>query len=87
MAENFRAGNGAHVCFFFAEPVSAADARKLGSGLLTRTMTCRHELSFASYDRLFPSQDFILKGGFGNLIALPFQGRAQRSGNTLFIDE
>lgn len=59
----FRAGNGAHVWFFFAEPVSAADARKLGSGLLTRTMTCRHELSFASYDRLFPSQNFIPKGG------------------------
>lgn len=73
--------------FFFTEPVSAADARKLGSSLLTKTMACRHELSFASYDRLFPSQDVIPKGGFGNLIALPFQGQAQRRGNTLFIDE
>ena len=85
--ERSRSGNGAHVWFFFAEPVSAADARKLGSSLLTKTMACRHELSFASYDRLFPSQNFVPKGGFGNLIALPFQGQAQRNGNTLFIDE
>ena len=48
--ERSRSGNGAHVWFFFSEPVSAADARRLGSGLLTRTMACRHELSFTSYD-------------------------------------
>lgn len=85
--ERSRSGNGAHVWFFFSEPISAADARRLGSGLLTKTMAYRHELSFASYDRLFPSQDVIPKGGFGNLIALPFQGRAQKNGNTLFVDE
>ncbi len=34
----------------------------------------RHEMSFSSYDRLFPSQDTVPKGGFGNLVALPFQG-------------
>ena len=68
------------------EDISEA-ARRLGSGLLTRTMACRHELSFASYDRLFPTQDTVPKGGFGNLIALPFQGQAQKEGNTLFVDE
>ena len=73
--ERSRSGNGAHVWFFFSEPVSAADARSLGTGLLTQTMSCRHELSFSSYDRLFPSQDIVPKGGFGNLIALPFQAR------------
>ena len=77
--ERSRSGNGAHVWFFFTEPVPAADARKLGSGLLTRTMARRHELSFASYDRLFPAQDTLPKGGFGNLIALPFQGQAQKT--------
>ena len=86
-AERSRSGNGAHVWFFFSEPVPAADARRLGSSLLTQTMTCRHELSFSSYDRLFPSQDTVPKGGFGNLIALPFQGQAQKSGNSLFVDE
>ncbi len=85
--ERSRSGNGAHVWFFFSEPVSAADARRLGSGLLTQTMARRHELSFSSYDRLFPSQDTVPKGGFGNLIALPFQGQAQKQGNTLFVDE
>ena len=85
--ERSRSGNGAHVWFFFSEPVSAADARKFGSGLLTQAMARRHELRFQSYDRLFPSQDTVPRGGFGNLIALPFQGRAQREGNTLFVDE
>ena len=85
--ERSRSGNGAHVWFFFSQPVPAADARRLGSGLLTQTMSCRHELSFSSYDRLFPSQDTVPKGGFGNLIALPFQGQAQKNGNSLFVDE
>lgn len=85
--ERSRSGRGAHVWFFFSEPVSAADARRLGSGLLTHTMACRHELNFKSYDRLFPSQDTLPKGGFGNLIALPFQGQAQKNGNSLFVDE
>ena len=85
--ERSRSGNGAHVWFFFAEPVAAAEARRLGSGLLTQAMARRHELRFQSYDRLFPSQDTLPKGGFGNLIALPFQGQAQRDGNTLFVDE
>lgn len=85
--ERSRSGNGAHIWFFFEEPVSASSARKLGSGLLTRAMENRHELSFESYDRLFPSQDTLPRGGFGNLIALPFQGQAQKQGNTLFVDE
>lgn len=85
--ERSRSGNGAHVWFFFSHPVSAADARRLGSGLLTQTMNFRHELPFSSYDRLFPSQDAVPKGGFGNLIALPFQGQAQKNGNSLFVDE
>ena len=85
--ERSRSGNGAHVWFFFSEPVAAADARRFGSGLLTQAMSRRHELRFQSYDRLFPSQDTVPKGGFGNLIALPFQGKAQQDGNTLFVDE
>ena len=59
----------------------------MGSGLLTQAMARRHELQFKSYDRLFPSQDTVPKGGFGNLIALPFQGQARQKGNTLFVDE
>jgi hypothetical protein len=69
--ERSRSGNGAHVWFFFSNPVAAATARKMGSYLITETMARRHQLSMASYDRLFPNRDTLPKGGFGNLIALP----------------
>ena len=85
--ERSRSGNGGHAWFFFAEPVSAGLARRMGCYLLTETMSRRHELSLKSYDRLFPSQDTMPRGGFGNLIALPLQFEARKRGNTLFLDE
>ncbi len=85
--ERSRSGNGAHVWVFFDKPVSAASARRFGTALLTRTMNARHELSFKSYDRLFPNQDTMPAGGFGNLIALPLQKEARLAGNSEFIDE
>lgn len=84
--ERSRSGNGGHVWLFFNEPVSAVSARKLGSGLLSRTMEHHATLKLKSYDRLFPNQDTLPKGGFGNLIALPLQGKARRAGNSVFID-
>ena len=68
---------GAHVWFFFEEAIPAALARKLGSFLLTETMERRPEIGLDSYDRLFPNQDTLPQGGFGNLIALPLQKQAQ----------
>ena len=44
-------------------------------------------LGVDSYDRLFPSQDVLPSGGFGNLIALPLQRHARNAGNTEFLDE
>jgi superfamily II DNA or RNA helicase len=85
--ERSRSGQGAHVWFFFAEPVAASLARKFGSALLTRAMSQRHQITFKSYDRLFPNQDTMPKGGFGNLIALPLQKAARQKGNSAFIDE
>jgi len=84
--ERSRSGNGGHVWMFFEEPVPAADARKLGTFLLTRTMEIHPELGFASYDRLFPNQDTLPKGGLGNLIALPLQYGPRQSGNSVFVD-
>ena len=81
-----RSGNDAHAWIFFEEPVSASFARKLGSGILTKTME-ESNLSFKSYDRFFPNQDTMPKGGFGNLVALPLQGNARKNGNSLFVDE
>jgi hypothetical protein len=85
--ERSRSGNGAHAWFFFDEPALAVSARKLGNVLLTKAMSIRHEIRFTSYDRMFPNQDFMPKGGFGNLIALPLQGGARKNGNSEFIDE
>jgi superfamily II DNA or RNA helicase len=85
--ERSRSGNGAHLWVFFNAPVPATTARKLGCYLLTETMARRHELPMASYDRLFPNQDTLPKGGFGNLIALPFQHEPRQQGHSVFIDE
>jgi len=76
VVERSRSGNGAHAWFFFETPISAHLARKFGSALITCSMSRHHELSFKSYDRLFPNQDTMPKGGFGNLIALPLKSVA-----------
>lgn len=85
--ERSRSGNGAHVWFFFSSPVPATAARKMGCYLITETMTRRHQLSMESYDRLFPNQDTLPRGGFGSLIALPLQHGPRQMGNTVFLDE
>lgn len=82
-----RSGNGAHLWIFFSSPVPAALARQLGSSIVTEAMELRPEIGLDSYDRLFPGQDTMPKGGFGNLIALPFQKRPCQNGNSLFVDE
>jgi hypothetical protein len=85
--ERSRSGNGAHVWFFFSSPVPATTARKMGCYLITETMSRRHQLSMESYDRLFPSQDTMPRGDFGNLIALPLQHEPRQRGNSMFLDE
>jgi len=85
-AETSRSGEGAHVWVFFEEAIPAAQARRLGSALLTRTTELRHEVGLDSYDRLFPGQDTLPKGGFGSLIALPLQCQPRREGKSVFVD-
>jgi superfamily II DNA or RNA helicase len=84
--ERSRSGRGGHVWIFFEHAVPAITARRLGCAILTRTMERRHQLGLDSYDRFFPSQDTMPKGGFGNLIALPLQGVPRKAGNSVFID-
>ena len=85
--ERSRSGNGGHVWIFFAEPLPAALARRLGAHLLTEAMERNPDIGFRSYDRFFPSQDTLPDGGFGSLIALPLQGGPREGGNSLFLDE
>ena len=84
--ERSRSGQGGHVWIFFEEAIPATLARKLGAHLLTETMERRPEIGFASYDRFFPNQDTLPKGGFGNLIALPLQKAPREQGNSVFVD-
>jgi len=84
--ERSRSGNGGHVWIFFDRAIPAITARKLGSVILTRAMERRHQLGLDSYDRFFPSQDTMPKGGLGNLIALPLQGVPRKTGNSVFVD-
>jgi superfamily II DNA or RNA helicase len=85
--ERSRSGNGGHIWIFFSEPIPAKLARQLGAFMLTQAMEERPEMGFDSYDRFFPSQDTLPKGGFGNLIALPLQKKPRDKGNSVFIDD
>ena len=84
--ERSRSGNGAHVWIFFEAPLPASKARRLGNAILTEAMTHNGQMSFNSYDRFFPNQDYLPEGGFGNLVALPLQGQARRRENSVFVD-
>jgi len=84
--ERSRSGEGAHIWIFFESPQPASLARKLGSAILTETMERHHQIGLDSYDRFFPSQDTMPRGGFGNLIALPLQKIPRASGNSVFMN-
>jgi len=87
LLERSRSGAGGHVWLFFDKAIGAGLARRLGAHVLTETMDHRPDVGLDSYDRFFPNQDTMPKGGFGNLIALPLQKRPRESGNSVFLDE
>jgi superfamily II DNA or RNA helicase len=81
-----RSSKGAHAWIFFADSVSARDARRLGTAIISHTCARTRQLKLTSYDRLFPNQDTMPKGGFGNLIALPLQKKPRENGGSVFVD-
>lgn len=85
--ERSRSGNGGHAWIFFAQPVSALLARRLGTLIMAKASSLQPAMSLASYDRFFPNQDTLPAGGFGNLIALPLQAKAREAGNSTFLDD
>jgi superfamily II DNA or RNA helicase len=82
-----RSGNGAHAWLFFSSKVAARDARRLGTALISHTCARTRQLQLTSYDRLFPNQDIMPKGGFGNLIALPLQKLPRETGGSVFVND
>ncbi|MFA6295238.1 MAG: DEAD/DEAH box helicase family protein [Candidatus Paceibacterota bacterium] len=84
--ERSRSGNGGHVWIFFSEPYPCYKSRQIGLEIIRRIRNVSEFEKEVSFDRLFPNQDSLTKNGFGNLIALPFQSKAVRKGNTVFID-
>lgn len=88
LIEISQSGDGAHVWIFFKEKTIVKNARLLGDYLLTKAMLNNKAISFKSYDRFFPSQDFVDENGYGNCIALPLQGECVRNKKTtMFVDE
>ena len=85
--ERSRSGHGAHLWIFFREMVPARLARRFGFALLEKGAEAVNLKSFKYYDRMIPAQDALPEGGLGNLIALPLQGLALKSGNSAFVDE
>jgi superfamily II DNA or RNA helicase len=85
--ERSRSGNGAHVWIFFSDTIPAVKARQLGYAVLNEAMDRSGRISFKSYDRFIPNQDYLPDGGLGNLIALPLQGMVRKNGNSLFVDK
>ena len=85
--ERSRSGNGTHLWLFFERAIPAIQARRLGTHLLTEALDLRPEMGLCSYDRMFPNQDTLPKGGFGNLIALPLQKAARNTGNSVFLND
>lgn len=87
LMERSSSGHGGHLWLFFETPVKALKARKLGSLLIQEAMEGNKNLKFDSFDRMFPNQDYLPQGGFGNLIALPLRHDAYLKGNSSFIND
>ena len=85
LTERSRSGRGAHVWIFFKQPVPASLARRFGFALLDKGCESINLTSFRFYDRVYPSQDSAQS--LGNLVALPLQGQALKSGNSAFVDK
>ena len=81
-----KSGNGIHIWFFFETLMRASDARKLGDILITKAMDISDGIDMASYDRMFPNQDFVAPDALGNLVAIPLHFGSRTENRTVFID-
>lgn len=75
--ERSRSGTGVHLWVFFDDWLPAVSVRRALKPLL---------LPSISFDRIYPVQDTVEQGSFGNLLALPYNQAAYRLGNSAFLD-
>lgn len=87
LVELSQSGKGAHIWFFFAQPVAAGLARRLGDAFLKAASAVNTNISFSAFDRMFPSQSVLGNGQIGNLIAGPLQGERRMHGYASFVDD
>ncbi|MBN4081735.1 DEAD/DEAH box helicase [bacterium AH-315-C07] len=85
--ERSRSGHGGHVWIFFDKPYPAIRSRKILIALLEQAGIFSVFDKSSSFDRLFPSQDFLSGEGLGNLIALPLHKQAWEQGNSCFVNK
>ena len=81
-----RSGNGAHAWMFFESTYPCWKSRAIILEIMRKTFSYSEFAKEISFDRLFPNQDTITDGGFGNLIALPLQGERVKCGASVFCD-
>ncbi len=81
-----RGGNGVHVWVFFAGAYPCWKSREIMLTLIARISPHSEFQKEDSFDRLFPNQDTVSDGGFGNLIGAPLQGQRVMEKCTVFYD-
>jgi len=84
--ERSKSGNGGHAWLFFEDKYPAFKSRNIAINILRDAKIIDQFSKEDSFDRLFPNQDEHSGKGFGNLIALPLQGKARENNNTVFLN-
>ena len=81
-----RSGKGYHVYMFFKDPLPAWKPRTVFYFLAEEAQILEEdEDKEVSFDRFLPNQDEHSGKGFGNLIALPYQGGPAKQQHTLML--
>jgi len=86
LIEISKSGNGIHIWLFFEELERAVNVRKLGDIIITKAMDISTGINMASYDRMFPTQDFVAPDALGNLVALPLHFGSRQENKTVFVE-
>jgi superfamily II DNA or RNA helicase len=84
--ERSLSGKGAHVWIFFKDKYSAVKSRRIFLEIVRKALDLSNFDREVSFDRIFPNQDYHSGKGFGNLIALPLNGRFLEESNMVFLD-